>query len=53
MALAAKFNEAGINFLKTDLKDLSKEEVAETLKQVSVTLTPVQLNKLMKHVNEE
>jgi hypothetical protein len=53
MALAAKFNEAAIFYLKADLKDLSKEEVTETLKTVSVTLSTVQLKKLMKHVKEE
>jgi hypothetical protein len=53
MALASKFNQAGVTDLKRDLKDLSKEEVAATLKTVSVTLNAVQLIKLMKHVTEE
>jgi hypothetical protein len=52
MALAAKFNEAGVTDLKNDLKGMSKEDVIATLKTVSVTLTPVQLNKLIKHVAE-
>lgn len=53
MALAAKFNEAGISFLKADLKDIPEKDVVETLQKVSVTLTSVQLKKLMKHVTEE
>ena len=53
MDLAAKFNEAGVNGLKHDLKGLSKEDVTQTLSSVSVTLTPVQLNKLLQHVAEK
>jgi len=52
MALAGKFNEAGVSDLKRDLKGLSREDVADTLKTVSVTLSSVQLNKIIKHVAE-
>ncbi len=52
MALAGKFNEAGVSDLKIDLKGMSKEDVTETLTTVSVTLNPVQLNKLLQHVAE-
>jgi hypothetical protein len=53
MNLASKFMEVGISNLKTDLNDVSKEDVIETLSSVAVKLTPVQLNKLMKYVSKE
>lgn len=52
MALAGKFNAAGVSDLKRDLKGLSREDVTETLKTGSVTLNAVQLNKLLEHVAE-
>jgi hypothetical protein len=51
MNLASKFMEAGISDLKSDLLGLSKEDIIETLKCVTVILTPVQLKKLMTYVS--
>jgi hypothetical protein len=53
MALAAKFNEASVTDLKKDLNVLSRKDVIETLRSVSVSLNPLQLKKLLEHVNEE
>ena len=52
MILASKFMEAGIKNLR-DLNGVSREDIIESLRIVSVKLTTFQLNKLIKHVSEE